>query len=219
MSIYSNTLSTIANTKAVKLNGAICGSPEDYLKLKNAISATRLPAYAVYAQRFDNAKNGTVNKVDMSALYTAVRALCDLIGDVNGAPIHPENVADLIVSQSFRIRVIDLTPEMAHAHAMLKSAKERFEDNPTEENELAVEEQKAICKTLESTPGNCRDMREAVSEGAFTNKIARLMGAVINEQKAKSVEEIMAEEAARKEKRKAAAKARKQAKKAENATK
>lgn len=215
MSIYANTLSTIANTKAVKLNGAICGSPADYLKLKNTISAIRLPAYSVYAQRFDNAKNNTTNTVDMSALYTSVRALCDLIGEVNGAPIHPENVAELIIAQSFRIRSIDLTPEMAHAHALLKSAKERFEDDPTEENETAVEEQKVICKNLEATPGNCRDLREAVSEGVFVTKIARLMGAVINEQRAKSVEEIMAEESARKEKRKAQAKARKAAKKAE----
>ena len=214
MNIYASSLSTIAQTKSVKLNGSLCGTPADFLKLKNAISAIRLPAYSVYAQRFDNAKNNTPNTIDLSALYASVRALCDLVGEVNGAPIHPENVAELMVAQSFRVRVIDLTPEMAHAHAMLKVARDTYEDDQTEENATNLENWKTTCKALEMTPGNCRDLRESVTDATFVSKIARLMGAVINEQQAKSVEEIMAEEAARKEKRKAQAKARKDAKKA-----
>lgn len=213
MSIFAQSLSTIANTKGIRLNGNLCGSPADFLKLKNAISAIRLPAYSVYAQRFDNANNGEVVKVDMSALYDATKALCALIGDVNGAPIHAENVVELMISQSFRVRTIDITKDMAHAHAMKKAAQEEYDENPTEENELALENWKATCKTLETTPGNCRDLRESVSESAFVTKVARLLGAIIDEQKAKSVEQVMAEEAARKAELKARAKARKAMKK------
>lgn len=212
MNIYAQSLSTIAQTKSVKLNGSLCGTPADFLKLKSAIAAIRMPAYSVYLRRFNNAKSNTVNTIDLSALYTSTRALCDLLGEINGAPIHPENVAELMVAQSFRVRVIDLTNEMAHAHAMLKVARDAYEEDQTDENSATLENWKTTCKALEMTPGNCRDQREAVTESTFVSKIARLMGAVINEQRAKSVEEIMAEEAARKEKRKAQAKARKAAK-------
>lgn len=210
MNNFAKALSTIANTKSLSLQKVL--DSDDVATLRATLSGMRFPAYTVWSTRFDNAKSAEKVNVDMTPLYTRVKALCDLIGEVNGAPIHAENLVELFVAEAHRVRKIDITPEMAHAHALRKSAKERMEENDSDENVAEFNRLDAECKLMENTPGNCRDQHEPVAESTFVTKCSRLVGAIINDQQAKSVEQVQAEEAARKEAMKARAKARKAAK-------
>lgn len=218
MNNYANALSTIANTKSLSLQKVLAS--DEVATIRSTISAMRFPAYTVWASRFNNAKSATSVKVDMSNLYACAKSLCDLIGDVNGAPLHAENLVELFVTESHRVRKIDITESMAHLHAQRKVAKERMEEVTSDENVAEFNRLDAECKVMENTPGNCRDQHETVAESTFVTKIARLVGAIINDQQAKTAEQVQAEENARKEAMKARAKARKEAaKKAKEASK
>jgi hypothetical protein len=217
MNNFANALSTIAKTKSLSLQKVL--TPEETLSLRNALTALRFPAYTVWATRFNNAKSATTVTVDLAPLYAVAKALCDLIGEVNGAPLHAENVVELIVNESHRVRKIDITPEMAHNHYLRKAAKSALEANPTDENVAEYNRLCDVCKTMENTPGNCKDNFEPQPETTFVTKIARLMGAIINQQQAKSAEQVQAEENERKEAMKARAKARKEAAKKAKAAK
>ena len=132
MNNYAIALSTIANTKSLNLSKVL---PADQLAtIRSTLSAIRFPAYTVWATRFDNAKSSTTVEVDMSGLYARAKALCDLLGEINGAPLHAENLVELFVSEAHRVRKIDITPEMAHAHALRKAARDRMEEDDSQEN-------------------------------------------------------------------------------------
>lgn len=209
MTNYAKALSTIANTKSLSLQKVLAS--DEVATLRSALSACRFPAYTVWATRFNSAKSATPVKVDMSALYNSAKALCDILGDVNGAPLHAENLVELFVVESHRVRKIDTTVEMSDNHLQRKLAKERMEADDSDENVAEYNRLNALCKLMENTPGNCRDQHESVAESTFVSKVARLVGAIINEQEAKTPEQIQAEEAKRKEEMKARAKARKEA--------
>lgn len=218
MNNYAKGLSTIANTKNEKIQKLM--TAEEVAILRSALLAIRMPAYGVWATRFNNAKSATTVKVDMSNLYAVTKSLCDLLGDINGAPLHAENLVELFVAESHNVRKIDITEAMAHLHAQRKVANDRMKDNPTDENIAEFNRLDAECKVMENTPGNCRDEHEAKKEGGFVTKVSRLVGAIINDQQAKTPEQVQAEETARKEEMKARAKARKEAaKKAKEAAK
>lgn len=209
MNNYTNALSTIANTKNLALQKVL--APDEVQTLRVTLSALRFPAYTVWATRFNNAKSANPVKVDMSDLFARARALCDLLGDVNGAPLHAENLVELFITEAHRVRKIDVTPEMAHLHTLRKTAKETMEEDDSDDNIKEYNRLSEECKLMENTPGNCKDSHEPVAESTFVTKIARLLGAIINDQQAKTVEQVQAEETARKEAMKARAKARKEA--------
>lgn len=210
MNKYSEALSIIAQGKNISLQSLM--SPADVLTMRNTIAALRVPAYRIAVERFNAASSETPVQVDMSPLYTATRELCALLGDVNGAPLHPENMVEFIVAESMRTRWIDLTHEMADAHRLLRDARIAQKDDPSEKNEKEVERLREECKRLEKIPGNCRKNREAVTETVFVKTVTELIGAIINKQQAKSVGQVLAEEAERKAAMKARTKARKAAK-------
>lgn len=215
MNNYAKALSTIANTKSLSLLKALAS--DEAASMRSQISALRFPAYMVWATRFNNAKSATPVQVDMTSLFNHARALCIMLGDINGAPLHHENLVELFVAESHRVRKIDITEDMAHLHALRKAAYDRKEEDDSEENVMEYNRLDAECKVMENTPGNCRDNHEPVAESTFVTKIARLVGAIINDQQAKSAEQVQAEETARKEAMKARAKARKKAAKAKEA--
>lgn len=217
MNNYANALSTIAKTKSLSLQKVL--TPEETLSLRNSLTALRFPAYTVWSTRFNNAKSATKVTVDLSPLYSVAKNLCDLLGDINGAPLHAENLVELFVAESHRVRKIDITPEMAHNHYLRKQAKERMESDASDANVAEYNRLVDLCKTMENTPGNCKDNHEPQPESTFVTKIARLVGAIINDQQAKSAEQVQAEEAERKEAMKARAKARKEAAKKAKAAK
>ena len=209
MNNYTNALSTIANTKSLALREVL--APNEVQTLRVALSALRFPAYTVWATRFNNAKANEPVKVDMGDLYARAKALCDLLGEINGAPLHAENLVELFVTEAHYVGKKDITNEMAHLHNERKKAKKAMDEDDSDENIAEYNRLNEECKLLENTPGNCQDEHKPVSESTFVNKVSRLLGAIINDQQAKSAEQVQAEETARKEALKARAKARKEA--------
>ena len=150
---------------------------------------------------------------DMSALFNAIRPVIALIGEVNGDKLNPVNVAEEFVAQSVRFRVIDITPEMAHAHCELREARKAMNEDESAENVAKVEVCKAEVERLEAIPGNCKRIVEVQSESAFVKAVEIALGDAINKQALRPVEEILAEKAAKEAERKAKRKANKLAKK------
>ncbi|MBR5883852.1 MAG: hypothetical protein IKZ17_01335 [Bacteroidaceae bacterium] len=210
MNNFANALQTIANTRNLSMQKVL--TPADSLTLRNALLSLRVPAYVVWSTRFNSAANATAVKVDMSPLYTATKALCDLLGEINGATLHAENLVEFIVAAAHRVLKEDVSVEMCKTRALLKAAKEAVESDPTDERVQKYEQLKEECHIMENTPGNCKDAHTMATESTFLRIISRELGSIIDKQQAKSAEQVQAEEAERKAKLKAATKARKAAK-------
>lgn len=211
MSIYAEALINNREYKSMRINGEAVGVSNARAWM-SAVKSLRIPAYAIREYRYNHMGDAeTVVACDQSTLYEAIRKVLDMIGVVNGAKLDAFNVAEEVISSAMRFRVIDTSNEMAHARAMKKSAKEAMGDNPTEEDEAEFEKWSLECKRLEALPGNCKKIPDIQSEGVFVKTVEMLLGDAIKKQKAKSVEEIMAEIKKKEEERKAKAKANKKA--------
>ena len=217
----TNTMSTIAQAlitaqdyKSLKINGALIGVKEA-LAWKNAVKALRLPAYAVRAYRYDNlGKAEEVASCDQSKLYDALRLVINIIGEVNGAKLNAHNIAEEIIANTLKLRVIDITPEMASARLSRKTAKAKLTENDTEENQAEFDKWDEEVKRLESEAGNCKKIKECVKENPFITIVEKILSDAITAQTLKTPEQVQAEEEALKAERKARAKARKAAKQA-----
>lgn len=180
----------------------------------NAIKAMRLPAYGVREYRYNHMGDAAVAAaVDQSAFFNALRPIIDLIGEVNGAKLHPENLADEIYAHAMCKRAIDLTPEMAHARRLYNDARKAKDEDETEENIATFEECKAEVDRLEAIPGNCKYIAVPQSPSYFVKNVIIVLSDAVSKQCAKPMEQVIAEEKARDDARKARAKARKQANK------
>lgn len=213
MSIYAEALKSNREYKNARINGEVVGvtNARNWLAL---VKACRLPAYTVRKYRYDNmGMSDTVAPCDMSNLFNAIRPVLDLIGEVNGDKLNPVNVAEEFVALSVHFRVIDITPEMAHARCNLREARKAMAENETEETIAKVEVCKAEVARLEGISGNCKRITEVQSESAFVKAVEIALGDAINKQALRPVEDILAEKAAKEEERKAKRKANKLAKK------
>jgi len=219
MSIYAEALINNREYKNARINGEAVGV-SNAREWASAVKSLRIPAYAVREYRYNHmGDTEQVAPCDQSALYDALHKVLEMVGEVNGAKLDALNCAEEIISQAMRFRVIDISPEMAHARSEKKSAKEEFDENPTEETQANYDKWVDECKRLESLPGNCKKIPDVQSENAFVKAVEMLLGDAILKQKAKSVDEIMAEiakkEAERKAKKQAARQAKAMAKKAQ----
>lgn len=213
MSIFAEALVSNREYKNARVNGEAVGvtNARNWSAL---VKACRIPAYAVRKYRYDNM--GTVEAVapcDQSALYNAIRPVVDLIGDINGDKLNPVNVAEEFISLSVRFRVVDITPEMAHARCDLREARKAMTEDESEENTAHYEACKTEVERLEAIAGNCKRIVEVQSESAFVKAVEIALGDAINRQALRPVEEILAEKAAKEAERKAKRKANKLAKK------
>lgn len=218
MTKYGQTLSAIAITRSLKIREVL--PPTEATALHDAIAMLRLPAYSVWAQRFNASDQADVVSVDMSTLYAVTRTLCELIGTVNGAKLHPENLVEVVVSSTMRKSKVDTSAEMAVARFQLKTARDAVEADESNEKAVnALQTARDEVRRLEKTAGHCRYEYGIVSVSAFVDDIAHKLGAIINKQKAMTAEEVrQAEEARRaamKARKKAREKAAKEAKKPE----
>lgn len=219
MSIFAETLISNREFKNARVNGVAVGVTNARL-WANAVKAMRIPAYAVRKYRYDNMGNAeNVAPCDQSALYAAIRNVLDLVGEVNGDKLNPVNIAEEVIALSVRFRVIDITPEMAHARfeaRKAKSALDKYEGNDTDyiaQLENKVEVCKSIVTDLEAMPGNCKRITEIQSESAFVKAVEIVLGDAITKQTLRPVDEILAEKAAKEAERKAKRKANKLSKK------
>lgn len=213
MSIYAEALKSNREYKNARINGEAVGvtNARNWLAL---VKACRTHAYTVRKYRYDNmGMSDEVKPCDMSNLFNAIRPVIELIGEVNGDKLNPVNVAEEFVALSVRFRVIDITPEMAHARCNLREARKAMNEDENEDTIAKVEACKAEVEHLESIAGNCKRIVEIQSESAFVKAIEIALGDAINKQELRPVEEILAEKAAKEAERKAKRKANKLAKK------
>lgn len=212
MSIFAEALIDNTNYKNARINGAAVGV-SNAREWMGAVKALLIPAYAVREYRFNHmGDTETVVPYDQSALYDALRKVLDLVGEVNGDKLDAVNCAEEIIANAMRFRVIDTSEEMAHARCMKKNAREALSEDESEEAQAEYDKWVEECKRLEALPGNCKKIPDIQSEGTFVKAVETLLGNAITKQKAKSVEQVLAEKKAREDERKAKAKANKKAK-------
>lgn len=213
--IYAEALSDNRNYKNARMDGKTIGVPESRT-WNNAVKAMRIPAYAVAQYRHANLANAEiVAPCDMSPLYTALHAVLDLVGEVNGAKLHAENIAETIIANASRIRTIDISVEMAEARYEKRQAKKALDEDDTVENQTAYDNAKAKVEELESKPNNCKKLFEINSESAFVKAVEVAFGDAINGQCMKTAEQVAAEEEAKRQARRAKTAEKKKAKKAQ----
>ena len=214
MTIFAEALVDNREYKNARINGEAVGVANSR-KWIAAVKAIRIPAYAVRVYRYNNMGEAeTVAKCDETPVYNAIAPVLDMIGEINGAKLNSHNVAEELIANAMRFRVIEITPEMAHARYEKRAAKKAMEENECEETISAYDNWVEEVKRLEGEPGNCKRIPEIVSESAFVKSVEILLGDAINKQAMKSAEEVAAEEEAKRAARREATKAKRAAKKA-----
>lgn len=215
MTIYAEALADNRNYKNARIDGKTVGVA-DARKWANAVKAMRIPAYAVAQYRHANLANAEIAApCDLSALYSALHTVLDLVGEVNGAKLHAENIAEIVVANASRIRTIDISVEMADARFAKRQAKKALDnydqgDKSKAESLLEIttlEHNYDLCKAeverLESEPNNCKKLFEINAESAFIKAVEIALGDAINGQCMKSAEQVAAEEEAKRQARRA----------------
>lgn len=219
MTIFAEALVDNREYKNARINGNAVGVANARKWLAN-VKALRLPAYAVRVYRYNNmGETETVAKCDETPVYNALAPILDMVGEVNGAKLNAHNIAEEIIACAIRFRVIDITPEMAHARCEKRLAKKAMDENECEETIAEFDKWAEEVKRLEEEPGNCKRIAEIVTESAFVKSVEILLGDAIKKQAMKSAEEVAAEEEAKRKARREATKAKKAAKKAAAAAK
>lgn len=214
MTIYTEALADNRNYKNARIDGKTVGVAEAR-KWANAVKAMRIPAYAIAQYRHSNLANAEiVAPCDLSALYSALHTVLDLVGEVNGAKLHAENIAELVVANASRIRTIDISDAMASARYEKRKAKKALNENDSAENQTAYDNAKAEVERLESMPGNCKKLFEINTESAFIKAVEIVLGDAITGQCMKSAEQVAAEEEAKRQARRAKTAAKRRAAKA-----
>ena len=214
MTIFAEALVNNREYKNARINGPAVGVANSR-KWIAAVKAIRLPAYAVRVYRYNNMGEAeVVAKCDETPVYTAIAPVLEMIGEVNGAKLNAHNVAEEIIANALRFRVIDITNEMAHARLEKRLAKKAMDEDENEETIANYDKWADEVKRLEEEPGNCKRIPEIVSETAFVKAVEILLGDAIKKQAMKSAEEVAAEEEAKRRARREKTAAKKAAKKA-----
>lgn len=126
--IYAEALADNRNYKKARMDGKTIGVSESRT-WNNAVKALRIPAYTVAQYRHANISNADIaTPCDLSPLYAALHTVLDLVGEVNGAKLHAENIAEIVIANASRICNIDLTVEMVNARYFKKTSEKALED-------------------------------------------------------------------------------------------
>jgi hypothetical protein len=212
--IIAESLSVSRDYKVSSMNAKTLGVSE-YRIWNTAVKALRIPAYTVRQYRHANLGNAeTVAPCDLSPLYTALHDVIELVGVVNGAKLDSHNLAEEIIAQASRIRIIDITSEMAHARSIKRETKKVLNEDDTIENQAAYADACVEVERLEGIAGNCKKLFEIQSETTFTKAVEIILGDAINKQTMKTPEEVEAEMEAKRQARRAKTAAKRAAKKA-----
>lgn len=215
MTIFAEALVSNLDYKNTRVNGEAVGVGNARLWIK-AVKDLLIPAYRVRVYRYNHMGDAeTVTPCDETPLYNALQVVLDMVGEVNGAKLDTRNCAEEIIANAMKFRVIDTSPEMAHAHNMKKQSAKNLREDETEENQAEFDKWDEECKRLEGLPGNCKRIPDVQAEATFVKAVEHLLGAAITKQEAKSAEEVEAEKEAKRQARRAKTAAKKAAKKAE----
>lgn len=218
MSIYAQKLSEKADFagKYARLNKETLG--ENYPVWKSTIVDCLSEAYKVYEVRHNNGMSEDVS-VDMSALYTKVNTVRNMIGEVNGMKLNSALLAETMVGASHTTRKACFSNESASADCDLASAQasmrvvkarpvnatftEEAKAQAIAKAQTAIDTAKARIDSLMQASGNYRDVPCPVSETAFLSKVEVELRTIVNQQNAKTWEQVQAEKKALNEARKA----------------
>lgn len=219
MSIYAEKLTARADFsgKYAKLDKATLGD-ENYKVWKSTIVDCLSEAYKVYEVRHNNGMAEDVS-VDMSALYTKIGAVRDMIGEVNGMKLNSAIIAEAMIGKSYGFRRACFSNDGASADCDLASAQASMrivkarpvnatftEDAKAQaiaKAQTAIDNAKARIDELAQEAGNYRDVPCPVSDTAFLTAIEKELRTIVNKQAAKSWEQVQAEKKALRDARKA----------------
>jgi hypothetical protein len=212
--VYNNRFAT------AKLTADQLGA-ESFDQWKKFVSSLHRVCYDVYAKCENSGMKVESTSVDKSAIYDGIRAVLAALGDVNGHKLYAnEETAITLVSYAGRRGNKD-APELQFCLSRINNAKKELAlaEKINGYNPEAIQELKDRIDELNAEKAELlatADMRykqpTMTSESAFRLDLEHYLARVIAGQMAKTLEELDAEEAARKEARKAKAKARKAAK-------
>lgn len=205
---------------------------EDLHNWKSLLSDLHKAAYSVYVMcENDEPTEEDLTALDMTAVYNALRKLYAEMGNVNGHAMHvTAKAATLAVAKSGHGNGNWYHPDLQYAMSRLSNAK-RLLRNYEETNGVnpeAITAQKTLIDSiqdeideLKATPDKWHKTATRTNPETFRADMERSIARAINGQKAKTWDELEAEEAARKEKKKktrsAAQKAKREAEKATKA--
>jgi hypothetical protein len=194
---------------------------EEFATWKKLVMGLHRACYAVYVQCENSGMKVESSTVDKSAIYDAMRVVLAALGEVNGHKLYAnEETAIALVSYAGRRGNVD-APELQFCISRISNAKKELAlaEKINGYNPEAIQALKDNIDTLTAEKAELLatvDMRHKqptkTSDSAFRLDFEHYLARVITGQMAKTLEELDAEELARKEARKAKAKARKQAK-------
>ncbi len=205
-----------------KVNADQLGA-ENFATWKGLVSALHRAAYSVYVQCENSGMKVESSTVDKSDIYDCVKPILSALGEVNGHKLYAnEETAIALVSYAGRRGNVD-APELQFCVSCISNAKKELTlaekingYNPDAIQALKdrIDELTAQKSELLATVDMRHKQPTKTSDSAFRLDFEHYLARVITGQLAKTLEELDAEELARKEARKAKAKERKAAKKA-----
>lgn len=197
---------------------------ESFRSWTDSISKLHLAAYSIYAKCENDNISQATEHLDLTPLFDVIRSILEGIGDINGHKVYPTaELATLIIGYSGKRANAD-SPELQLVLSKIRNRKKELAEykdtngvkpetiKAMEDEIVELEDKKA---ELLTEPDNRIKKPTRTSTAMFRLEVEHRLARVIADQKAKSWEELEAEEEARKAERKAKAKARKAAKKAE----
>lgn len=211
MTIYAEKLSVKADFagKYAKLTKETLG--DNYATWKSTIVDCLGVAYKVYEIRHNNGMADDVD-IDMSTLYNKVYAVRDMIGEVKGRKLNSKLIAEIMIGKSSSFRKAAFSNDAASAECDLESAraskrvaeKRPITDAYTEEvkaqavakHQADIDSANARIDALMQVPGNYRDVPVPVSDTAFLSAVEKELRTIVNNQNAKSWEQVQAEKQA-----------------------
>ena len=203
-------------------------SAESFAVWQTAIKTLHDAAYKVYVECENNDLSAEDDSIDKTEIYDAIRPMLAMIGDVKGYKLYAnEKLAVNFVGYAGR-RKTDYAPELAFLKGQLsrknKEMKEYLAINVSDaeyklqklaEMQASIEELESQIATKSEEPDMKIKAPDKTNPATFRLEVEHRFARFISEQRAKTLEQLEAEQQARDADRKARAKARKANKKAE----
>ena len=209
--VYNNRFAT------AKLNADQLGA-EDFDLWKKMVESLHRSAYKVYCQCENSGMKIADTQVDKTEVFDGIRLILNAIGEINEHPLYAnEESAIAIISYAGKRGNVD-APELQLCNSRIRNAKTEITlaKGMNGINPAYIADLEGKLEALESERTQLlatADMRHKqptmTSFNAFRLDVEHYFARVISGQMAKTLEQLDAEALARKEERKARAKARK----------
>lgn len=194
-------------------------SATSFATWKTLVESLHKASYKVYCTCENNGLKAESASVDKSEVFEAIRNILAVVGDINGHKVYANaETAIAIIGYAGKRANVD-APELQLVKSRINLARRELKqtmefNSANKEQNIAnitarITELEAEKATLMATADMCHKQPTKSSDSAFRLEVEHFFARVIAGQLAKTPEELEAEELARKEARKASAKARK----------